>query len=86
MYKLPYFQEKDVQKVIDFMQQQSFAVITSNGTDFPVATQIPLLIEQVAGKIFLRGHLMKNTDHHKAFMQNKNVLVLFTGPHCYVGR
>jgi transcriptional regulator len=84
MYKLPYFKEKDVQKVIDFMQQQSFAVITGNGTDFPVATQIPLLIEQVADKIFLKGHLMKNTDHHKAFMLNKNVLVLFTGPHCYV--
>jgi transcriptional regulator len=27
---------------------------------------------------------MKNTDHHKAFLENKNVLVLFTGPHCYV--
>ena len=28
--------------------------------------------------------MMKNTDHHKAFAQNENVLVIFTGPHCYV--
>ena len=28
--------------------------------------------------------MMKNTDHHKAFSQNENVLVIFTGPHCYV--
>ncbi len=27
---------------------------------------------------------MKNTDHHKAFMHNNNVLVVFTGNHTYV--
>jgi transcriptional regulator len=27
---------------------------------------------------------MKNTDHHKAFMHNENVLVVFTGQHTYV--
>jgi transcriptional regulator len=27
---------------------------------------------------------MKNTDHHKAFVDNPNALVVFTGPHCYV--
>ncbi|MBK9937056.1 MAG: FMN-binding negative transcriptional regulator [Chitinophagaceae bacterium] len=27
---------------------------------------------------------MKNTDHHKAFLHNNNVLAVFTGPHTYV--
>ncbi len=27
---------------------------------------------------------MKNTDHHKAFLQNQNVLVVFSGKYCYV--
>ncbi len=27
---------------------------------------------------------MKNTDHHKAFLENKNVLVVFTGASTYV--
>ena len=27
---------------------------------------------------------MKNTDHHKAFLHNNNVLVVFTGHHTYV--
>ena len=27
---------------------------------------------------------MRKTDHHLAFEKNNNVLVLFTGPHCYV--
>lgn len=27
---------------------------------------------------------MKNTDHHKAFIENPNALLVFTGPNCYV--
>jgi transcriptional regulator len=50
----------------------------------PVATQIPLLINENEGQIYLRGHIMKGNDHHKAFAENKNVLAVFTGPHTYV--
>jgi transcriptional regulator len=28
--------------------------------------------------------MMKQTDHHKAFEKNSNVLCVFTGHHCYV--
>jgi transcriptional regulator len=84
MYKLSHFTETDLQAVIDFMHQYSFALITTNGNPYPIATQIPLLIQQVDGKILLKGHLMKNTDHHKAFVKNEDVLVIFTGPHTYV--
>ena len=84
MYKLPYFQEKDPSKVIAFMKQNSFAIISSNGEPYTISTQIPLIVEEENGKILLKGHLMKNTDHHKAFLKNGNVLVLFSGPHCYV--
>ena len=84
MYKLPPFQTQNFEAIFQFMQQQSFAIITSNGNNYPVATQVPLMITQKDGKIFLQGHIMKNTDHHKAFIQNNNVLVIFTGPHCYV--
>lgn len=85
MYKLPYFTEEDHEKVIAFMKENSFAVVTGLGDEYPVATQLPLNIEIREGdKIFLTGHLMKNTDHHKVFEKNKNVLVVFNGPHCYV--
>jgi transcriptional regulator len=43
-----------------------------------------LAIKVKEGKIFLEGHLMRKTDHHLAFEKNNNVLVLFTGPHCFV--
>jgi len=85
MYKLPYFTEEDSEKVIAFMKENSFAVITGFGDEYPVASHIPLAVHiKEDGRIFLCGHLMKNTDHHKAFEKNKNVLAVFTSPHVYV--
>jgi transcriptional regulator len=84
MYKLPYFTEPDLQVVIEFMKQNSFALVIGNGTKYPVATQIPLEVVEKDGKLFLSGHIMKKTDHQKAFEANNNVLSIFTGAHCYV--
>ena len=84
MYKIPHFTEKVAQEIMDFIKAHSFAMVTGIGEYYPVATQLPLEIEETDGKIFLKGHLMKKTDHHLAFEKNNNVLVLFTGPHCYV--
>ena len=84
MNKIPHFTEKVAQEIMDFMKAHSFAMVTGIGEYYPVATQLPLEIEETDGKIFLKGHLMKKTDHHLAFEKNNNVLVLFTGPNCYV--
>lgn len=85
MYNLPYFKEKDQQVVLDFIHQHPFAFIAGcDENNKPVATQIPVFIEKRNGKLFLSGHIMKQTDHHKAFEKNPNVLCVFTGHHSYV--
>ena len=84
MYKFDHYTEKDKQKVIDFMKENAFALISGIGNQYPVATQIPLAVKLIDGKIFLEGHMMRKTDHHLAFEKNNNILVLFNGPHCYV--
>ena len=85
MYKLPHFTEKDTDKVIAFMKENAFAIITGWGEQYPVATHIPLeVVVEANDKIILCGHIMKNSDHHKAFVKNSNVLAIFNGPHCYV--
>ena len=84
MYKIPYFTETDPAVVLAFMKEYSFAVVTGYGEQYPVASHLPLDIVEKDGTFFFTGHLMKNTDHHKAFLQNNNVLVIFNGPHCHV--
>lgn len=84
MYKLPHFTETDQTKIVEFIHKNPFAIITGFGKEYPVASHIPIAIEEKEGRLFLHGHIMKKSDHHLAFEQNINVLVIFTGPHCYV--
>jgi transcriptional regulator len=85
MYDLPYHKEEDENEIKKFISRYPFAFITGcDSENKPVATQIPVFIEEKNGVKILRGHIMKNTDHHKAFIANENVLVLFTGHHTYV--
>ena len=86
MYKFSYFTEEDQDKVLEFIKATPFAIITGkdNDKDYPVATHIPLHPTFENDKMILTGHMMKNTDHHKTFVNNPQVLVLFNGPHCFV--
>lgn len=85
MYDLPYYKEQDPEEIIRFMKEHPFIIISgSDAAHKPVAAQVPVFIDEKDGKYFLTGHIMRNTDHHKAFEQNSNVLALFTGPHTYV--
>lgn len=84
MYKMSYFTEADRNTVISFMKEHPFVTLIGNNGNIPVATQIPVLLHEEDGKIILRGHIMRKTDHHIAFTQNPEALVLFQGPHCYV--
>ena len=83
MYKPKVYSEKDLKKIFDFIERYPFAFITCCGLEgMPMATQIPLIFD--AEKQKLQGHVMRHTDHHKAFSQNPEVLLVFTGPNAYV--
>jgi transcriptional regulator len=86
MYDLPYFKEKDGDVIRQFIKDYPFIFLTACGNDLqPVATQVPVFIDERDGKLLLTGHIMRNTDHHKAMLQNPHVLAVFNAPgHTYV--
>lgn len=85
MYNLPYFKEKDPGVVLEFMRNHPFVFLSGVTEDNkPVATQVPVFIDEKDGKFFLTGHIMRSNDHHKAFQRNPNVLAVFNSPHVYV--
>ena len=85
MYRFSHYTEQDPAKVIAFMKENPFVMITGHGKQYPVATHVPLNIElKEDGKVILSGHMMRKTDHHLAFEKNENVLVIFNGPHAFV--
>lgn len=84
MYKLADFTEHDEATIRNFMREHNFATLISNADKYPAFTQVPLIMEETATGLTLEGHLMRNTDHHKAFLKHKDVVAIFHGPHCYV--
>jgi len=85
MYNFSYFKEKDKKVLLEFMEKNPFAFVTGSFlSGEQVATQIPVLFEERNGELFLQGHIMRKTDHHKAFTENPNALIVFTGASTYV--
>ena len=85
MYNIPYFKADDSREVIEFMKANPFAMLCGiNEKGFPVASHLPLLLEERDGRLFLEGHSMKKQGHTDAWYRNPNVLAIFSGPHSYV--
>lgn len=85
MYNYPHYKEGDLSKVIEFMQQHPFVMLIATDNKGRIeATQIPVLIDERDGKIFLTGHIARKMDHQKALEENSEALVIFTGAHAYV--
>ena len=84
MYHAAHFKEHDEQSVLDFIKTHPFITLIGNDGLRSAATQVPVIISEKGGKITVRGHIMRKTDHHLAFEKNPEVLILFTGPQCYI--
>jgi transcriptional regulator len=84
MYNIPYYKEKDQQVVLDFIKKHPFALLIGSLGDIPAATQVPMLVEEREGKLYLLGHITRKDDHYKALAGNPNVLCVFTGANTYV--
>ena len=85
MYHIPHFKAADDAEVLAFMQAHPFVtLVTVNAESRPVVTQVPVLMDQKEGQLFITGHIMRKTDHHIALAQNPEAMMVFTGPHTYV--
>ena len=85
MYNYPHYKEHDKEKIIGFMKDHPFITLIGADKNGRIeATQIPVLIEEKEGGLFIYGHIARKSDHHQAFEENSNVLALFTGAHTYV--
>jgi transcriptional regulator len=85
MYHVPYFKANNKEEILAFMQQHPFAIICGiSPLCKPVATHIPVLLEERNGVLYIQGHLMRKQEHTIAFEENNNVLTIFNGPSSYI--
>jgi transcriptional regulator len=85
MYHVPYFKALEQKDVLAFMQSHPFVTIcgvTDEG--WPVATQVPVLVNNNEEDIVITGHLMRKQMHTQAFEKKNKVFIIFQGEHSYV--
>jgi transcriptional regulator len=66
---------------IDFMRAHGFAILITVGGTEPIATHLPLLIDEREGRVVLTGHLAR-ANPQSSF--SGEALAIFHGPHAYV--
>jgi transcriptional regulator len=69
---------------LTFMKANPFAILISPSERGPIATHLPLLVEERPGAIILRGHFAKANHHWSIIEQEQESLVIFHGPHAYI--
>ena len=85
MYIPRRYEEKDKDKIFDFIRENSFGILISVKDGLPVGTHIPLLLEKnEAGQDILMGHISKGNEQKYSLTDGAKVLVIFAGPHAYV--
>jgi transcriptional regulator len=79
------FQESDLATLHRFIEQHSFAVLSSTGTDgTPFASHLPLLLDRHgAPPGVLVGHMARANPQWR-HADGRPVLAVFSGPHAYV--
>lgn len=78
------FRIDDPTAALDFIEQQGFAIVTSQIDGDPVATHCPMHLIGGQETPTLFGHFAKANPHCKALAKNSTLLCIFAGPHTYI--
>lgn len=84
MYIPKHYQKKDYQEIKKFLTTYNFATIVTNDGTMPIATHLPVNIEETNDELLISGHFAKNNNQWKTIENNDNVLIIFQGPHAYI--
>jgi transcriptional regulator len=78
MYAPKHFAITDRAIMEQFIRENGFASVVSQGTEYPVASHVPVNLEENEnGEPVLRGHLSKANPQWKLFESSPAVLVIF---------
>ena len=77
------FKFENTEEKIAFMKRYSFATIITAKDNIPIATQLPFVIDNKAGKLMLTAHFAKANEQATLIGQYTS-LVIFSEPHAYI--
>jgi transcriptional regulator len=86
MYVPKHFSENDLPVLQQLMRDYSFAILVSSQENgVPIATHLPFLYEpEPAPYGTLKAHMALGNSQWRTFQADREVLVIFQGPHTYI--
>ena len=84
MYIPKLYREEDRVRILDFIQQNDFATLVTYDGEKPVASHLLMGIKEDVENLFVNGHMSRANPQWKTFDLNREVLVIFQGPHTYI--
>jgi len=85
MYTPPAFRVSDRDRLHALMRDYPFAILVSTGEDGLQTTHLPFMLDPGRGRCgTLLGHMARANPHWWHFDGEREVTVIFTGPHAYV--
>lgn len=85
MYTPSRFKETDPQVLFELIERHNFGILFSQHGSEPEATHLPFLVDRDRGNSgTLIAHFARANKHWRQLDTNKEVLVVFQGPHSYI--
>ena len=84
MYIPEIYKNADKKEIEKFIHDNGFGILINISEGKPFATHIPLLLTKKDKSKLLIGHISKENPQSKSLINNKDVLVIFNGPHAYI--
>lgn len=86
MYVPKHYREEDLATLQTLMRDYSFATLVSVQADgVPVVTPLPFVYEpEPAPYGTLKAHMARGNAQWRTFQSDRDVLVIFQGPHAYI--
>jgi transcriptional regulator len=84
MYIPNAFRMEDRAELLAFMRAHAFATLVSWTPGGPIATHLPVVIDDRGDHLEISGHVARQNPHSAAFDAAGNSLLIFAGPHAYV--
>jgi len=83
MYNPSVHQIKDTDSILALIKEYPFAILITQSEVGPVATHLPVLVEQ-NDPLILGAHMAKANPHWKFFESGTPSMLIFNGPHTYI--
>lgn len=84
MFIPKHFEVTDMNEVRDFIRSNSFGTIITTDQGRPTATHLPLELNEIEGEYYITGHFAKANPQWKTLEEQKEVLIIYQGPHAYI--